>query len=335
MIIDSTQALMTPEDLVQHAIDRANKVMHEGTCENSRIAMRSDLGYIAAWYEANGLPLDCVLKEHLIIFITQHIEGLPPQVDDLLVGSGIKAKRGTHKLSTIERRLASLSHALKSKGLHSPCYDPDIVKLLSKYKNIYGGSKSKGGAMTLEVLNRLLETCDNSKMHGIRDAAVLLFGFGTGGRRQSEIVSAMYDQLERKPQGYEWRMGKSKNNQSGELDIKPIAGRAAMALSHWIESSGINDGHLFRQIRKNGIVLPHGLCTQYVGRMIERRCNLAGVAEKYTAHSLRSGFVTEAGRRGKPMGDVMDMTGHRSIKQVLHYYKPGKTFQNSAAFLAG
>ena len=33
----------------------------------------------------------------------------------------------------------------------------------------------------------------------------------------------------------------------------------------------------------------------------------------YSAHSLRSGFITEAGRQQVPLGDAMAMTGHASV----------------------
>jgi hypothetical protein len=43
--------------------------------------------------------------------------------------------------------------------------------------------------------------------------------------------------------------------------------------------------------------------------IVKRRAQLAGLEGDFGAHSLRSGFVTEAGRQNIPLGDTMAMTG--------------------------
>jgi hypothetical protein len=53
--------------------------------------------------------------------------------------------------------------------------------------------------------------------------------------------------------------------------------------------------------------------------IVRQRCALAGLQGDFSAHSLRSGFVTEAGRQAIPIADTMAMTGHRSIQSVVGY----------------
>jgi hypothetical protein len=43
--------------------------------------------------------------------------------------------------------------------------------------------------------------------------------------------------------------------------------------------------------------------------IVKRRAQLAGLEGDFGAHSLRSGFVTEAGRQNIPLGATMAMTG--------------------------
>ena len=45
---------------------------------------------------------------------------------------------------------------------------------------------------------------------------------------------------------------------------------------------------------------------------------------KLSARSLRSGFVSEAGKQKIPLGETMAMTGHRSVQTVMGYYQSGK-----------
>lgn len=53
--------------------------------------------------------------------------------------------------------------------------------------------------------------------------------------------------------------------------------------------------------------------------IVRQRCNRAGLEGEFSVHSLRSGFVTEAGRQAIPIADTMAMTVHRSIQSVIGY----------------
>jgi len=324
--------------VVSSAIQSATEVIENSNSENSKKAFKKDLEYWSAWYQANNIPQhELGKKEHLILFIIQHAQDMPTNIDDILIRNGAKSKRGIHKLATIERRIATLSSYLRLKKLPNVCGDKDIRVLLTKLTNIHGTSKSWGNAITLDVLNKMLSTCENDGLHGIRDMALILFGFSTGGRRRSEISSAMLENITRSSTGnFIYNMPKSKTNQSGELDPKPLAGRAAIALMHWLEVANIKEGHLFRGIKKNGSISSTALSDKQIANIIKNRCKKAGFEQDaFTAHSLRSGFVTEGGMRSKPLGDIMAMTGHRNVEQVMKYYKTGAVLNNSAAYLAG
>jgi hypothetical protein len=60
---------------------------------------------------------------------------------------------------------------------------------------------------------------------------------------------------------------------------------------------------------------------------------LAGIEGDWAAQNLRSGFVTEAGRQGVPLGEVMAMTEHRSVSTVMGYFQAGSLMNSSAAIL--
>jgi integrase len=57
--------------------------------------------------------------------------------------------------------------------------------------------------------------------------------------------------------------------------------------------------------------------------IVQRRAQLAGLSGDFSAHSLRSGFMTEAGRQNIALAEAMALTGHRSVQTALHYYQPG------------
>ena len=174
----------------------------------------------------------------------------------------------------------------------------------------------------------MLDTCDDSLL-GIRDAALLLVGWASGGRRRSEIGAIKVEHLRWSQRGFLLDLQRSKTNQDGESPSlpKPITGRAAEALRAWINEAGIESGFLFRRVDSGRVgdgETPISASAIY--NIIKSRALKAGLPgiENWSPHSLRSGFVTEAGRRRVPIGDVMAMTEHARVDTVIGYYRAGE-----------
>ena len=173
-------------------------------------------------------------------------------------------------------------------------------------------------------------------MIDIRDRALIYFAFSSGGLRRSEVAAAMVDQLTPVADGYLFHLAESKTDQDAVGAEKPVLGKAGAALADWIAAAGIVDGHLFRGITRGGKVMETGIQPITVARIIQKRAIKAGLDPMlFGGHSLRSGFVTEAGMQGKPLGDIMALSGHRTVAVVNGYYQAGNALNNSAAKLAG
>jgi integrase len=186
-------------------------------------------------------------------------------------------------------------------------------------------------------MEALLATCGED-LQGVRDRALLLFGWASGGRRRSEITAATFENVRRDGEGFIYELQVSKTNQSGSNDpkrFKPIQGAAAQALRVWygmLLAQGITSGKIFRGIRHGRIV--EDLRADAVRDIVRRRAKLADQPlGRLSAHSLRSGFVTEAGKQGIGLGDTMALTGHRSVQTVMGYYQSGEVGNNRGARL--
>jgi integrase len=336
----STPALQPTElsALTQRAV---LELLREGESPNTQASYRSALRYWAAWYGlrygrqiALPLPAACVLQ-----FIVDHaqrsaeqglVSELPAEIDQALVTAGYKGKIGALALNTLVHRVAVLSKAHQARELKNPCQDPQVRELLSRTRKAYarrGALPRKKAALTRDPLEALLATCDDS-LRGRRDRALLLFAWASGGRRRSEVARADLTQLRRLgPDEYVYTLAHSKTNQAG-LDrpenYKPVVGRAAQALEAWLQVSGITAGAIFRRIRKGGH-LGEALSPAAVRDIVQARCALAGVEGEFSAHSLRSGFVTEAGRQNVPLGETMALTGHHSVATVMGYFRATAT----------
>jgi len=300
-------SLVLPEQLAQQATDAVRELLAEAAAANTTRSYAAALRYWAGWHQARfGIELTLPVTEAVVIqFLVDHIQRknkaglvreLPTAVDQALVAAGLKAKLGPLKLATVVQRVAVLSTAHKLKRLTNPCELVSVRTLLSRARRASikrGERPTKKTAITLPELKAMLATCDDS-LEGLRDRALLCFGFASGGRRRSEIAAADLRYLRKVGEdGYIYRLEHSKTQQAGakadSAPDKPILGRGAEALTAWLEAAGIRDGAIFRRIWKRRV--GPALLPGSVAAIVKRRAALAGLAGDFGAHSLRSGFV--------------------------------------------
>lgn len=324
------------KDLLKDSSVRVLEIVKEYSSANTKRAFQGDILYWHVWLSAIGCDFLAppISLEILKLFIIEHVEGLEPSVDKKLYEQGYKSRLGPHSIETVKRRIASLSVFLDLRRLDNPCRHKEVKKLLSLLAK-QEAPKKKKQAVTKDVLDELVSTCKDSLID-IRDKAMLFFAWSSGGRRRSEVTSATIDNLTETADGnFLYNLMKSKTNQTGEDDFKPIKGRAAKALKDWLNKSGVTEGEIFRSISKGGDIRD-ALSSNDFNRIVKKRAALAGYDQsRFSAHSIRRGFVTESGRQGKPIGDVMKMTSHKSVSTALSYYEAGDIINNSCANLAG
>lgn len=328
---------LDPQQLGSLARDAEQALLRQGESENTLRSYASALRYWAAWFavrfrRAIALP---VSEAAVVQFIVDHAERLdasgalvtelPAELDSLLVSRGFKAKPGPLSLNTLVHRISVLSKAHQLKEADNPCAQPRVRELLAKVRRGYakrGALPIKKPALTREPLEALLDTCDDS-LGGLRDRALLLFAFSSGGRRRSEVTAATMENTRRDGDSFIFTLATSKSNQTGSdraENDKPIVGRAAVALAAWLTASKINSGPVFRRVRRGGHV-GEPLSAGAVREVVKKRCELAGLPDTFSAHSLRSGFVTEAGRQGVPLGETMSLSGHRTTSSLVGYFR--------------
>lgn len=329
----------------------AQELLREGASNNTRRSYAAAFRYWRSWHRARwdrelSLPLavDVVAQ-----FILDHVERtqaeglkseLPAAIEQRLRLEGVKAGVGAPALSTLTHRIAVLSRLHEAERYPNPCRDPAIRALLSAARRAQakrGVRPRKKDALTRDHLEALLATCESS-LTGRRDRALLLFAWASGGRRRAEVAEAELGALKRLgPESYVYELRVSKTNPGGSdraENHKPIQGRAARALSDWLEASGVKEGRIFRSIDRAGN-LGRSLSATAVADIVKKRCAMAGLPGDFGAHSLRSGFVTEAARQSVPLAETMAMTGHRSVTSVLGYFRAATLESRAARLLEG
>ena len=251
----------------------------------------------------------------------------PLPADPKIVSFYITDLSSTSKVSTLKRRLASLSVIHKLKGHYIDIKHPLIIENLMGIQRKKGVFQKSKKPILINELKEIISIIDNSEKDErkkARDKALMLIGF-SGGFRRSELVNIDLEDLEFTKEGVKIFLKRSKTDQSGEGMIKAIPYFKDInfcpihSLKRWIEISQINKGLIF------------DISDKMIAILIKKYLSEAGFdSEKYSGHSLRSGFATVAADSGADEKSIMTMTGHKTTQMVRRYIKETNLFKNNA-----
>lgn len=325
--------------------ERVRELLVEALAPATRRAYASDWRYFLVWARAAAPELAAapvpVPVPVLLRFLLHHTDPMPERVAAALEATGVSSAAGRLAPSTLDRRLAALTTIHRLLGATpDPTRAPEVRDLLraARRRAVRAGYRPrKVQAAHRAVLEAMLATCDDS-LGGVRDQALLLFGFASGGRRRSEIARARVEELEEIPEGYLFWMAASKTEPEGPRPgsggALPVLDRAGRALTLWLERSGVTQDEIFRAVDRWGH-LGGPLSPRAVAEIVRRRAAAAGYPpERFAGHSLRSGFLTAAGRAGHPLQEAMVLSRHRSIRIAAGYHQTGSVLRNPTAHLA-
>ncbi|RWB69716.1 tyrosine-type recombinase/integrase [Mesorhizobium sp.] len=332
----------------------------EGIGDNSLRALASDLGYLEAWCQASaGEPLPWPAPEALLLkFVAHHLwdrarretdpaHGMPGDVTVALKEVGLLRVDGPHAPSTVRRRLSSWSTLTKWRGLKGNFNALGLqsaVKLAVRASARPRGRKSKK-AVTADILTVLLKACAGDRLVDVRDRAILITAFASGGRRRSEISALRVGQIveeepvptdPKAPHGEKLpclsiRLGRTKTTQADSDAFVLLIGRPVRVLREWLERANISEGAVFRGIDRWGN-LEKRATPQAVNLILKRCIAEAGLdPQAFSAHGLRSGYLTETARRGIPLPEAMQQSQHHSVQQASNYYNDAERTLGRAA----
>lgn len=301
-------------DLAQH-----------GVADNTRRAYDSDRRYFVAWHRARfGTDPTLPIPEATVVsFIADSLATLPDALDIQLRAGGHKARPGPHTLKTVQRRLVALQGWHVDAGVPSACRSPVVRQLLRRARRaLLPQPPQRSQPIGLTLLQQLVATCEDT-VAGRRDRALLLVGWCCGGRRRSELAALDVDDV--RTEGL--RIQRSKTDQAGQGFTVPIPQPARDALNRWL-SCHPGTGGVFRRVRRGSHVAER-LDAGGINLIVKQRIAKAGLdLTQYSAHGLRSGFLSECERAGVPLPVAMAFTGHRSTDVAVGYIQGTALHQN-------
>ncbi|MBD8688692.1 MULTISPECIES: site-specific integrase [unclassified Rhizobium] len=338
---DELAELLTDQD-----IETLRHLVNEGMGANTLRALTSDLAYLQAWsIAATGASLPWPAPEALLLkFVAHHLwdlekrisdlgHGMPQNVDHLLREQGFLKSVGPHAPDTVRRRLASWSTLTKWRG-HQGVFSSSALKQairLAVRATPRPRKRKSAKAVTGDVLAKLLATCSTDSLRDVRDRAILMVAFASGGRRRSEIAGLRKEQLTVEAPiagdnatpllSLSIHLGRTKTSGSENDDVVYLTGRPVDALNAWMTAARIDSGSIFRKIDRWGNLSKHALEPGAINAILKQRVVMAGLEPgEFSAHGLRSGYLTEAANRGIPLPEAMEQSRHRSVQQASSYY---------------
>ena len=309
-IIRDYRACITPA-----AIDRAREFAEAAKAPATRRAYESDLRDFEAFcrrHAASHVPAD-------------------PQIVALYVSELADRTR----LSTIRRRLVSISQAHRERGLESPTKHEMVRRIVRGIARTLGAAQTKKDALTLESLRRALLAVRGDGLKAKRDRAILLLGFAAALRR-SEIAALDVSDLHFSKRGLLLHIRRSKTDQTGEgheIAIPHVPDRnvcAVTAMREWLKAAGASQGPLFRAFSLRGELTEGRIDGRDVANLIKSVTAKARVDGDFSGHSLRAGFVTSAAEAGVTLDNIARTTRHKSLTVLTGYIRRANLFEDPA-----
>nr|WP_210332951.1 site-specific integrase [Rhizobium sp. RHZ01] len=351
---DELAELLTDQD-----VETLRHLVNQGMGDNTLRALTSDLAYLEAWgIAATGRSLPWPAPEALLLkFVAHHLwdpqrrdtdpdHGMPADVDESLRRQGFLKSVGPHAPATVRRRLANWSTLTKWRGLDGALASPALKSAIRLAIRAVPRTRRRKSAkaVTGDVLAKLLATCATDSLRDLRDRAILMVAFASGGRRRSEIAGLRREQLTVEPpilveggsplRSLAIHLGRTKTTSGEQDDVVYLTGRSVEALNAWMTAAKIDKGSVFRAIGRWGTVSRRALDPQSVNAMIKQRVAMAGLdSGEFSAHGIRSGYLTEAANRGIPLPEAMEQSRHRSLQQASSYYNSAERRSGRAARL--
>lgn len=316
---------------LERLADRARGYVEASSSANTRKAYASDWKHFTAWCRRQNLTPLPPHPQTVGLYITALASGAAER--------GVKP----NSVSTIERRLSSLSWNYAQRGTPLDRKDRHVATVLAGIRNTHARPPVQKEAVMAEDMIAMLETLDRGTLRGLRNRAMLLIGYA-GGLRRSEIVGLDL-KANQTEDGCGWieifdkGMLVTLRGKTGWREVEVGRGSSdttcpVVAVETWIRFARLVHGPLFRRVTGQGkSVGPERLNDREVARLVKRAAMAAGVrgdlsegerAAKFSGHSLRAGLASSAEVDERY---VQKQLGHSSAEMTRKYQRRRDRFR--------
>jgi site-specific recombinase XerD len=291
----------------------ASRFAEEQYAGATRLAYASDFRRFDAWCASRGLTALPALSATVATYLAA------------------EARDGA-KPTTLSRRAAAIRHAHIAAHHPSPL-DPQVRAVLKGIRRTIGTARTRKTPLVAERVLKMIDVTPDTLI-GARDRAILLLGFA-GAFRRSELAALEVRDLDFLSAGLRVTVRRSKGDQEAQGQTVAITRGAqacpVAALRAWLEISGITTGPVFRPFANGGRMIEAPLTAHSIGDIVKWYAEKAGFdPAEFSAHSLRSGFLTSAAMRGATVFQLRAISRHANLDALLDYVRAAEEFRDNA-----
>jgi site-specific recombinase XerD len=239
--------------------------------------------------------------------------------------------------ASIRRYVSSVAAFHRQAKVADPCRDGDAVKLaLKRMHRTLGRAQRQAAPLSDGRVEGMLRAAGTA-LGDLRNKALLVVAYTTMARR-SELVALLREDLQVDSDGFGTVViRRGKTDQEGKGEVAPITQDAMRHLQAWVDATGIEDGFLFRRMRRGGHV-GAALHAGEVASIFKAMALKAGLSakeiEEISGHSTRVGAAQDMLRYGEQLPAIMQAGRWKTAEMVGRYTAKQEARQSAAARIA-
>ncbi|HXX19053.1 MAG TPA: site-specific integrase [Candidatus Acidoferrum sp.] len=215
--------------------------------------------------------------------------------------------------TTINLHLAAVRR-VAFEAADSGLLSPELAAGIHRVKGVRRIGVRVGNWLTAEQGKRLLASMKRESLRGKRNYAMLAMLIGCGLRR-GELLALSAESIQLRED--HWVIA-DLTGTAGHVRTVPIPLWVKAAIDEWKDASGINEGALFRSIRKQGQIWGSGMTAKVLWEIVREAASRAGI-EKLAPHDLRRTCARLCRLAGGELDQIQFLLGHVSIQTTERY----------------
>ena len=185
---------------------------------------------------------------------------------------------------------------------------------LTDVPNIAQKGTRLGNWLTRDQVKALLAVPDRANLKGKRDYAVLALLVGCGLRRR-ELAALAVEEIQLREN--RWVIADLRGK-GGRVRTVAVPVWVKQGINAWMTEAKIEEGRLFRSVKKGGKKLGESLGDWAVWSIVEQAAQQIGI-ERFGAHDLRRTCAKLCRKSGGDLEQIKFLLGHASIQTTERY----------------
>lgn len=309
--------------ITQELKEKVHDYILHAFAKNTLINYQSDWKLFCKWCDEVNFSIESINYHTLIIYITHLADK-------------------NYKSSTIQRKISAITKTCKLNNKTIDINHNEFKLVWQGIRRKHGTAKKGKDPLLIATIKLMLDAIPNNTPMGIRDRAIISFGWASAMRR-SELVNLNWQDLKFVEEGVVVTIKQSKTDKFSEgQKIAVLYGRSkatcpVINLLKWKQLSYLpEDSPVFSSVTKSGNLQYKRLSNIDIARIIKKVVRSIGLDEDaFAGHSLRSGIVTTAAKNAVPTHVIMKHTRHTTSQMIDVYTRDKSLIDDNMTGMVG